>query len=141
MHTGARGCREPDEGKRVRRGYSAQSNGGARFRSQIGWTMSRVAKRQMMAGNPYAPVRKLDGQVMQQVNRALVLNLVRTEPPQSRIDLVRRTGLSPATITDIVDHLLREGLIRDEGAAATGTIGRRPSRLAFNPDARLALGI
>ncbi len=95
----------------------------------------------MMAGNPYAPVRKLDGQVMQQVNRALVLNLVRTEPPQSRIDLVRRTGLSPATITDIVDHLLREGLIRDEGAAATGTIGRRPSRLAFNPDARLALGI
>ncbi len=94
-----------------------------------------------MLRNRYAPTKKLDGHVMQQANRALVLKLVRTEPAQSRVDLVRKTGLSPATITDIVDHLLREGLVREDGAAVTGAVGRRPLQLAFNPDARLALGI
>ena len=103
--------------------------------------MAGGTTRHLLTRHPYAPISKLDGRRMQQVDRALVLHLVRTDTPQTRIDLVRRTGLSPATITDIVDHLLHEGLIRDEGAAATGTLGRRPSRLAFNPDARLALGI
>jgi len=31
--------------------------------------------------------------------------------------------------------------VREEGAAITGVVGRRPFRLAFNPAARLALGI
>src|SRR5207237_5541578 len=38
-------------------------------------------------------------------------------------------------------HLLREGFVREEGAAVTGNVGRRPLRLAFNPGARIALGI
>src|SRR5690242_13711148 len=103
--------------------------------------MGRVTKRPLLARNPYGPVSRLNSHLMQQVNRALVLNLIRTEPPQPRSALVRRPGLGAATITEIVEHLIHEGLIRDDGAAATGTPGRRPSRLVFNPQARLALGI
>jgi predicted NBD/HSP70 family sugar kinase len=86
-------------------------------------------------------VRKVDGRLMQQANRAMVLNLVRSDPTLSRAAIVRRTGLSPAAVSTIVDHLLRENLVREEGAVVTGSVGRRPQRLAFNPDARLALGI
>src|SRR5690349_16379770 len=86
-------------------------------------------------------IRKVDGRLMQQANRAMVLNLVRSDPTLSRAAIVRRTGLSPAAVSTIVDHLLRENLVREEGAVVTGSVGRRPLRLAFNPDARLALGI
>lgn len=85
--------------------------------------------------------RKIDGRLMRQMNRAIVLNLVRTDPTLSRAAIVRRTGLSPAAVSGIVEHLLREGLVREEGAASTGNVGRRPLRLALNPDARMALGI
>src|SRR5579864_2212101 len=86
-------------------------------------------------------LRKVDGRLMRQVNRAIVLNLVRTDPTLSRAAIVRRTGLSPAAVSGIVDHLLREGLVREEGTATTGNVGRRPQRLALNPEARAALGI
>ncbi len=84
---------------------------------------------------------KVDGRLMQQANRALVLNLVRTQPTLSRAAIVRQTGLSPAAVSGIVDHLAREGWVKEVGAAVTGNVGRRPRGLAFVPEARLALGI
>jgi len=84
---------------------------------------------------------KVDGRLMQQANRALVLNLVRTQPTLSRAAIARQTSLSPAAVSGIVDHLVREGWVKEVGAAVTGNVGRRPLRLAFVPEARLALGI
>jgi N-acetylglucosamine repressor len=85
--------------------------------------------------------RKVDGRLMQQANRAMVLNLIRNDDSLSRAVIARETGLSPATISAIVDHLLAEELVREEASAATGNLGRRPLRLQFNPSARLALAI
>jgi N-acetylglucosamine repressor len=84
---------------------------------------------------------KVDGRLMQRANRALVLNLVRAQPALSRASIARQTHLSPAAVSGIVDHLVREGWVREVGAVVTGTVGRRPLRLAFVPEARLALGI
>jgi predicted NBD/HSP70 family sugar kinase len=84
---------------------------------------------------------KVDGRLMQRANRALVLDLVRDHPTLSRAAIARQTRLSPAAVSGIVDHLVREGWVREEGAVVTGTVGRRPLRLAFVPEARLALGI
>jgi len=86
-------------------------------------------------------LRKVDGRLMQQANRAMVLNLVRADPSASRAAIVRQTGLSPAAVSGIVERLLRDGLVREEATSVTGSVGRRPVRLAFNPEARLALGI
>jgi len=84
---------------------------------------------------------KVDGRLMQQANRALVLNLVRAQPTLSRAAIARQTSLSPAAVSGIVDHLAREGWVKEIGAAVTGNVGRRPLRLVFVPDARLAVGI
>jgi N-acetylglucosamine repressor len=85
--------------------------------------------------------RKVDGQVMREANRALVLNLVRMDTTLSRAKIVRYTGLSPAAVSGIVDQLLREGLIHEERTEATGHVGRRPLRLTLNAGARLSLGV
>jgi DNA-binding MarR family transcriptional regulator len=94
----------------------------------------------MAAAGPFA-ARKVDGQSMQQANRALVLALIRHDPTLSRASIARQTTLSPAAVSGIVDHLIREGFVRERVAAATGTVGRRPVRLVFNPAARVTLGI
>ena len=85
--------------------------------------------------------RKVDGRWMQQANRAIVLEIVRTDPTPSRAEIARRTGLSPAALTGIVDHLMAEGLVLEVGPTVGGGVGRRARRLAFNPGARAALGI
>ena len=85
--------------------------------------------------------RKVDGRSMQQANRALVLALIRHDPTLSRASIARQTALSPAAVSGIVDHLIREGFVREEAAATTGAVGRRPVRLVFNPGARVTLGI
>ena len=87
------------------------------------------------------PARKVDGRRMQQANRAIVLEIVRTDPTLSRAEIARRTGLSPAALTGIVDHLMAEGLVLEVGPTVDGRVGRRARRLAFNPGARTALGI
>ena len=94
----------------------------------------------MATAGPFV-ARKVDGQSMQQANRALVLALIRHDPTLSRASIARQTTLSPASVSGIVDHLIREGFVREEAAAATGVVGRRPMRLVFNPTARVTLGI
>jgi len=84
---------------------------------------------------------KVDGQLMQRANRAIALALIRRDPATSRASIARATALSPAAVSGIVDHLIREGLVREEPATTTGAVGRRPMRLIFNPAAHVAVGI
>lgn len=78
-------------------------------------------------------------------NRKRVLDVLRRQGPVARIDLARRAGLSPATVTVITADLLREGLIREapeEAVGATdGRRGRPRTALAINPDAAYAVGL
>jgi len=94
-----------------------------------------------MITSPRIAPRKVSGRLMQQANRAMVLNLIRADTALSRAVIARNTGLSPATVSAIVDHLLEEELVREESAVITGNVGRRPVSLRFNPSARVALGI
>jgi N-acetylglucosamine repressor len=83
---------------------------------------------------------RVDSQVARQLNLTAVLNLVRTRSITSRIELVRETGLSKATISEIVDHLSMQGFVRTVGRGeASG--GRPPILLEFDPQARFAIGI
>lgn len=66
-----------------------------------------------------------------------LLHLIRSGRPITRNDLVRRSGLGRSTVSERVDRLLAEGLIRDMGEAATG--GRPATLLGFNPEAGAVL--
>jgi predicted NBD/HSP70 family sugar kinase len=67
------------------------------------------------------------------INRDIVLELIRTTQPIARVELARMSGLQPSTISQIVEQLLAEGWIV-EGSAVLRPRGRRPTMLSLNGD-------
>jgi transcriptional regulator of PTS gene len=73
------------------------------------------------------------------INRRVVLNLIRTRQPISRADLARVSGLQRSTISLIVEDLI-EGHWVLEGATGRLPRGRRPTFLRLNDD-RVIIGV
>jgi len=72
-------------------------------------------------------------------SRALVVDLIRSAGPISRVELVAATGLTQPTISNIVRHLLESGVIREGGRTAS-TGGKPRTLLEINPSALFAVG-
>ncbi len=73
------------------------------------------------------------------INRRIVLNLIRSRQPISRADLARSSGLQRSTVSAIVDQLIREGWVV-EGSMGRLPRGRRPIYLKLNSQ-RAIIGI
>src|ERR1700761_8175773 len=65
------------------------------------------------------------------INRDIVLELIRFRQPVSRVELARFSGLQPSTISIIVEQLLGEGWIR-EGAVVHRPRGRPSTMIEVN---------
>src|ERR1700692_3867099 len=78
-------------------------------------------------------------EVVRDINRGIVLNLIRTRQPISRADLARVSGLQRSTISLIVEQLIEEQWVR-EGATGRLPRGRRPTFLRLN-DERVIIGV
>jgi predicted NBD/HSP70 family sugar kinase len=63
-----------------------------------------------------------------QINRSIVLNLVRAHQPMSRADLARMMDVRRGAVSLIVTDLLRDGLLF-EGATGEAVRGRKPTFL------------
>lgn len=74
-------------------------------------------------------------QVIKDRNATLLFNLVRKMAPISRADLARISGLSPATVTVLMEELLENQWIRELSTAERGVRGRRPIQLEVNGSA------
>lgn len=75
-------------------------------------------------------------------HQRLVLKLLRSRPGISRSELMRRTGLSKATVSQIVSRLIEKNILREDGVAAqVDTVGRPPVRLSLNGEFRFAIGV
>lgn len=79
-----------------------------------------------------------DQHLVRESNRSLVLNYIRERTTVSRSDLAPYTGLSRTAIGNIVDELVREGIIQQE-EHRTGD-DRRTNLLSFNATAGYVLG-
>lgn len=84
-------------------------------------------------------------ELIRDINRTLVLNLVRERGVASRADLSRVTGLSPSTITAITSSLLADGFLLDDGSTTPTTgpaaVGRPATNLRVNSSAGHVVGI
>jgi predicted NBD/HSP70 family sugar kinase/biotin operon repressor len=65
-------------------------------------------------------------------NRSAVLVLLQQNDYLSRADVARQSGLSEGAVSRIVNSLMRDGLVREDGAE-NSTGGRPGRRLALNP--------
>lgn len=87
-------------------------------------------------------VKRMQGassEVVRDINRRIVLNLIRTRQPISRADLARASGLQRSTISLIVEELIGEHWVI-EGPTGRLPRGRRPTFLRLNED-RVIIGI
>jgi predicted NBD/HSP70 family sugar kinase len=75
-----------------------------------------------------------------EINRRIMLNLVRQHQPISRADLARRSGLQRSTISAIAEELLAENWLK-EGALAQSARGRKPTFLHLNVERAGVIGI
>lgn len=73
-------------------------------------------------------------------SRALVVDLIRSAGPISRVELVKATGLTQPTISNIVRRLLDDGVVRETGdTVATG--GKPRTMLVINSRSAYGVGI
>ena len=78
-------------------------------------------------------------EIVRDINKRVVLNLLRERQPISRADLARASGLQRSTISLIVEELIEEHWII-EGPTARLPRGRRPTILNLN-DERVIIGV
>ncbi len=78
--------------------------------------------------------------LIRDINQSLLLNLIQADSPISRADLARRSGLSPATVSGIINILVLDGLVTEK-AVGDSRGGRPPIMLALNPDAGYVVGV
>lgn len=77
---------------------------------------------------------------VRKMNRAIILQVFRTQPTLSRAHLATLTGLNPSTVSNIIGELINENLIRETDLIQSST-GRPGRLLELNPEGGCALGI
>ena len=75
-----------------------------------------------------------------EINRRIVLNLVRDHQPVSRADLARRMDIGRGVVTSIIQELIGEGTIY-EGATGHAARGRRPTMLYVRTRDRFVVAV
>jgi glucokinase-like ROK family protein len=83
-----------------------------------------------------------DHGVMRELNRSLVLDVLRDSSPTTRSFIARTTSLARPTVSDIVDDLIQEGLVRELGRGMPASAGGRPPiLLEFNERSQFVAGV
>src|SRR3954464_8271346 len=75
-----------------------------------------------------------------EVNRQIVLNLIREHQPISRAELARRMDVRRAALTEIVRELLDTQEVVETGRAVAAR-GRRPTLLRIQTSTRFAMAV
>lgn len=85
-------------------------------------------------------MRAINSVIMKQLNRRMVLDCIRRRPI-SRAELSDETQLTRASITQIVDGLMREGLVEESAVVDRRSPGRRQTQLTIVKDALCIAGM
>src|ERR1700739_5014716 len=80
-----------------------------------------------------AYVRLASSEIARDINRDVILEVIRANQPISRAELARLSGLQRSTVSLIVNQLIEEKWVQ-EGAVARRPRGRRPTLLGLNED-------
>lgn len=77
---------------------------------------------------------------MRDINRNNVFRYIAAQHEVSRPMIARATGISSPTVLKIVNFLIDEGLVVENGERS-GTVGRKPHMLRFNKECYYAIGV
>jgi predicted NBD/HSP70 family sugar kinase len=86
-----------------------------------------------MPGVHHKPPKNASTDAIRDINRRIVLNLIRTRQPLSRADLARVSGLQRSTVSLIVEDLIEDRWVI-EGSRGRLPRGRHPTFLRLNDE-------
>lgn len=85
-------------------------------------------------------MKAINASIMRAANRKLLLDAIRRHPI-SRAELSDVTGLTRASVTQIIDDLMADGLVKETAVVGRNRLGRRNMQLALCPEARILFGV
>jgi predicted NBD/HSP70 family sugar kinase len=100
------------------------------------WLTSMSTKKGGRSGRLYTATPES----VREVNRLILLGLLRRHQPISRADLSRRSGIFPSNVSRIVECLIEEGLLTEQRAKPSGR-GKVPMLLRIRDDYFPVVGI
>lgn len=92
-----------------------------------------------MPASVHKRMKVATSEVVRDINKRVILNLIRTRQPISRADLARASGLQRSTVSLIVEELVEDHWVI-EGPTGRLPRGRRPTFLRLNDD-RVIIGV
>jgi predicted NBD/HSP70 family sugar kinase len=81
-----------------------------------------------------------DSSLLKSINKASLLKIIREDSPVSRADLSKRTKLTRATVSALVEELIQDFLVVEMGIGESSG-GRKPVMLEINREAGYVFGI
>ncbi len=86
--------------------------------------------------------KKVNAQLIKQLNEVRILNFIRYDGPISRIELAKKTGISKVAVSEIIRRLDDAGYILEIGkGTSTNRGGKRPTMIKINPDNGYVFGL
>jgi len=85
---------------------------------------------------------KVTASHLKEHNETLILREIYAHKTISRVKLAQLTHLSKPSVTELTQSLIKKGLITEAGLeTVSDKVGKRPTLLAFNPDASQIIAI
>jgi N-acetylglucosamine repressor len=79
-------------------------------------------------------------QTMKEINKSILLHLINKNGPISRIELARKTKLSPTTVSVLVEEAIQEGVVHEVGTVGKG-VGRKKTMLQIHAKNGYVVGV
>lgn len=78
---------------------------------------------------------------LRQMNASLVLNVIRQQGPLSRAQIAKISGITKATVSEIINDLLEEKIVYESGISSPSGQGRRGILINFDPQHGLGISV
>lgn len=85
-------------------------------------------------------MEKQDQILMKKQNKNLVLEIIKNKSPISRMEIAKMTGMSPTSISRIVNELNQQGFVRETELVTSG-VGRKATLLDVCDDVLYTIGV
>jgi len=79
-------------------------------------------------------------QMLREINISTLLHTIFEHGPISRVELSRKTKLSPTTVSVLIEEMIREQFVHEIGVSGSG-VGRKMTLLNIRPDGGYLIGV
>lgn len=85
-------------------------------------------------------VRTGDAKLIRELNRSIILDIIRKQGPISRAEISKVVQISPTTVASCINALMEDSLVMESGTGVSSG-GRKPILVQLNPNDRFLIGV